>query len=90
MHIATLSDPVALSRAVAHWHKVHRFLCAIRHPVTQKLHLYASDASAYDALLEARTDLPKGVVEGEYEYLSRETLARMKPDDPIRAALRNL
>jgi hypothetical protein len=92
MQIAIAANPAELAAAVRRFHKDHRFLCAIENPVTKKIALYASNSAAVDALIEARTDFPKGEVVGEYEYLSNAAIAALAATrgNPVAQALRHL
>lgn len=93
MQIATVSDPLELARTISRLYKDHKFLCAIEKPFGG-IAIYATDTSAVETLIQARTDYPKGEIVGEYQYLSPEFLRALRQGtltgDPVAEAFRNL
>lgn len=83
-----------LAAAVARHHKEHRFLAAIENPLTGRIALYGTNTAQVDALIEAKTDYPKGEIRGQWEYLAPEFIRELRTNalrrDPVAAALKHL
>lgn len=91
MQVALIAQ-AELGSTIKRLHRSHRYLCAIQSPVTERVAVYASETQGVDALTEARTDYPHGVVLGEYEYLSQDAIAALLAvhADPRAEGMRHL
>lgn len=92
MHLATCPDIADVALAVKRFYKEHRHLVAVSDPLTTKIHLFGTNESDTQALIEARTEKPNGEVVGQWEYLPTADLTKLaqQAQDPRSKALKSL